>query len=312
MYGNGPRLSVLTQAGPFNPATPARRPQGARRRGIAPGLFVANPDKSDDEGSSPRSPTRGSPITTSSSSSGRAGGPVLPAGAASQCIARGGLATVPAPQSSQIPSPASFHSPHDYEPTPPPTASPVRLQPSPQPERHARRAFTTPVQDNFARPTHEPRTASGSSVLHGHPPSSPSRALPLLPSPPLRSAQPSVVPSSAPPQNAPLVPPPLYPTPSSIRSHPDYLQRRRDEHTASPEKAMSPATHTSEGRVTVMGINSPEASYRIRSGSVQNMVRLQVTTDNEQFTLVDITGMQTAEAIRESVFSKVSTEARAS
>jgi len=73
---------------------------------------------------------------------------------------------------------------------------------------------------------------------------------------------------------------------------------------------MSPATHTSEGRVTVMGINSPEASYRIRS--VQNMVRLQVTTDNEQFTLVDITGMQTAEAIRESVFSKVSTEARAS
>jgi mitogen-activated protein kinase kinase kinase len=46
---------------------------------------------------------------------------------------------------------------------------------------------------------------------------------------------------------------------------------------------------------------------RARSGSLAGQKKLlQVTMDNEQFTLVDISGMHTPEAIMERVFSKVS------
>ena len=46
---------------------------------------------------------------------------------------------------------------------------------------------------------------------------------------------------------------------------------------------------------------------RARSGSVQgSKIRVQATIDNESFTTVDITGMQTAEGIKDRLFSKVS------
>lgn len=73
---------------------------------------------------------------------------------------------------------------------------------------------------------------------------------------------------------------------------------------ASPESALSPAgtidSTRSYGSMEIGG-------SRARSGSVQSSkIRVQVTTDNESFTTVDITGMQTAEGIKERVFSKVS------
>lgn len=65
---------------------------------------------------------------------------------------------------------------------------------------------------------------------------------------------------------------------------------------SSPEEAFSPVAENNGGGV------------RGRSGSFNASAKrlLQVTTDNEQFTLVDITGMNTAEAIRDRIFSKVS------
>jgi mitogen-activated protein kinase kinase kinase len=65
---------------------------------------------------------------------------------------------------------------------------------------------------------------------------------------------------------------------------------------SSPEEALSPSVEGGNG----MG--------RARSGSFNAAAKrlLQVTTDNEQFTLVDITGMNTADAIRDRIFSKVS------
>lgn len=68
---------------------------------------------------------------------------------------------------------------------------------------------------------------------------------------------------------------------------------------------MSPVRNDSESVRTIASFGSSDMGSR-RSGSVQGMIRLQVTTDNEQFTLVDITGTQTPEAIKERVFSKVS------
>ncbi|GMK59258.1 hypothetical protein CspeluHIS016_0702730 [Cutaneotrichosporon spelunceum] len=48
----------------------------------------------------------------------------------------------------------------------------------------------------------------------------------------------------------------------------------------------------------------PSNGNRQRSGSVQR-ARLQATTDNEQFVVVDITGIHTSEGIRERLFSKL-------
>lgn len=68
---------------------------------------------------------------------------------------------------------------------------------------------------------------------------------------------------------------------------------------SSPEEGLSPVVEGGSG-------------FRARSGSFNASAKrlLQVTTDNEQFTLVDITGMNTAEAIRDRIFSKVSTPAQ--
>ncbi|ORX33974.1 hypothetical protein BD324DRAFT_637857 [Kockovaella imperatae] len=179
-------------------ASSIRRPLGARRRGMAPGLFIANPDNSDEE-YSPTSPI--SPLATSSSSSGQ-------------------HATVPAPQSAPLASPL-------LPPLPPP-----------QPERHLRRAQTTPIPEP---PRHEQRPSLGSS--------SPSRALPPLPSPPISSPDPARV--------------------------------------TSPSDMVSPS------------------SSRARSGSLLGKIRVQATVDNESFTTVDITGMQSAEGIKDKIFSKL-------
>lgn len=78
---------------------------------------------------------------------------------------------------------------------------------------------------------------------------------------------------------------------------------------ASPESALSPVNTIDSGR----SFGSLEVGGRARSGSVQSSkVRVQVTTDNESFTTVDITGMQTAEGIKERVFSKVSHQDKSS
>lgn len=51
---------------------------------------------------------------------------------------------------------------------------------------------------------------------------------------------------------------------------------------------------------------SPDESYgRRRSSSTTQRVQLQVTVDNEQFAVVDITGTTSAEAIREKMFAKL-------
>ncbi len=324
MVGVTSRLSLSTQPGPSTSTPPARRPQGARKRGATPGLFVANPDNSDDEGFSPKSPIRASPVMASSSSSGRSGVPIAPLHSGqggSPSTTRGvmpSMPTIPAPQPSPRQPASSPLTPQQSESTLTPLAAPpvppVPPQPPPQPERHMRRAFTTPTPDHSQRPIHETRTASASSAYREMPPPSPSRALPLLPSPPIRSALPSPPPtfsSSAPGYGINGPPPPSsyqQPTPSSIRSHPEYLQRtqHKDNRSDSPEDVISPATNTSDGGRSMASYVSSDLGSRMRSGSTQSMVRLQVTTDNEQFTLVDITGMQTPEAIKERVYSKVS------
>ncbi len=70
---------------------------------------------------------------------------------------------------------------------------------------------------------------------------------------------------------------------------------------------ISPTTIVSEGgRSFASGGSSESIATRARSGSSASLKRLlQVTMDNEQFTLVDITGMNTADAILERIFSKV-------
>ncbi|KAK4686856.1 mitogen-activated protein kinase kinase kinase, partial [Tremellales sp. Uapishka_1] len=251
--------------------TPARRPQGARRRAHIPGLFIANPDNSDEERerSSIRSARSGSgsasPIT------GRMNPlPSIPTSSSSP------LPTIPAPNSSPLPTVSTF-------------SSSVPPQPPPQPTRH----FTTPV------PSRPHETSSHAA------PASPTRALPPLPpisasarsaSPPSHITIPS--PQAGPhsthtPHSLPPLPPPNYPPPSPYDNRPrnNYPHIQTLDRIASPEDMLSPAS-SDVGRA--------------RSGSLQNLkTLLQVTTDNEQFTLVDITGVATAEGIRERVFSKL-------
>ncbi|WWD21625.1 hypothetical protein CI109_106111 [Kwoniella shandongensis] len=278
-----PQLSVTTQAGPSTPTPPSRRPQGARRRGIAPGLYIANPDNSDDDGSPPKSGSQSqrspsltgvSPISIASSGRGGGGGGASsvsipqPNSPALSVKERGPLPlpSIPAPQSSPLPSISTFPTAHPSIPTPtpapisyghPPEVSPVPPQPPPQPERHLRRAFTTPIPDQPPRPQHESRTASGSNVHH-----SPSRALPPLPaipSPPPRSAIPSPQ-SGQSPSAFPSTPYPP-PTPSSSQyAHQHFIQGR----VASPENVTSPVTGSEAGSMMSVGM-----SNRNRSGSMQ-------------------------------------------
>ncbi|WVF69666.1 hypothetical protein IAT40_004445 [Kwoniella sp. CBS 6097] len=325
-----PQLHITTNhAGPST-STPPRRPLGARRRGVAPGLFVANPDNSDEEGSPPksssqsqRSPGSGSGVSPVSitSSSGRGGGSSnghgkgnfngstighIPPSGSPTLSTKGRLPipTIPAPQSSPLPSVSAFPSPQPQIPTPapstnpttlsyghPPEVSPVPPQPPPQPERHLRRAFTTPVPDlpqQPGRPSHEPRTASGSNVPR-EAPHSPSRALPPLPSPPVKASGPSPQTRSPSVASYPFLP------------HSSHLSSMTQNRVASPEDVLSPATGSEGGSTMSVGMTN-----RARSGSTQShQVRLQVTTDNEAFHLVDITGINTSEGIREKVFSKL-------
>ena len=291
-----PRLSVQTaspQAGPSSAAglnasgtgSLGRRPLGARKRGVAPGLFVANPDDSDDDGTSPTS--KASPITPGTGSgtgnsfaSGVMGNRTQqqhPTLSLNDDPPRG-LPTIPQPQTTpatpqQQPPSHSISTPNLLHATPP--------QPPPQPDRHlARRAFTSPVPPDqlHGHTQHRPNEVRhGSMGGGGHAPSSPSRgtaARPALPSPPIQSSS-----------------PPVHGTGHDTRRLPP------NPRMSSPEEALSPASGSSEN----MG--------RARAGSFNAATKrlLQVTTDNEQFTLVDITGMNTADAIRDRIFTKVST-----
>ena len=263
---SAPRLSLSTQGGP---SSPAPRPRGARKRGgLTPGLFIANPDDTDDasppaSAGSQRSPSRSSPVNGSSSLS------QLPTinDDGSPVTNENSRASVPPPLvSTAIPTTVVSEFVSPSHPVPP----------------GARRAFTTPIPEPHP---HRDRMTGG-SLSGPHPPASPMRALPALPSPPA-TAPPSIHQS----------PPSLHPsTPSSVHSQPMLQTARMD----SPELLISPSGQSE---------NSSSLGHsmgRIRSGSVSNnKVLLQVTTDNEQFTLVDVTGMNTPDAIRERIFSKV-------
>lgn len=237
---------------------------------------MANPDNSDDDGISP---VRTSPVTASSTSSGGdqpRGLPTIPQG------------NTPPPPGVHSTSTPNLLAPNATPPLPPP-----------QPDRHlARRAFTSPVppqqldqqaqsqqqqqqQQHGGRPM-EHRHGSlgggggGSHLGHTHtqqPSASPSRGTrPALPSPPTQS--------SPPPQHS-----------GGSSGHDGRPLPPNPQRMSSPEEVLSPVVEAG----------------RARAGSFNNTTkrRLQVTTDNEQFTLVDITGMNTAEAIRDRIFSKV-------
>jgi mitogen-activated protein kinase kinase kinase len=266
--GNGaiPRLSVSTapspspsqsqsQAGPSSQiGSIGRRPLGARKRGVAAGLYVANPDNSDDDGS-PVQGQSNSPIRTQSSPTATGTGRTSYEGEYR------GLPTIP------------------HQATPP--------LPPPQPDRHnqshtARRAFTTPPEaPQVPQRPHDTRHSSLSAQGQGQgqsnvPPPSPSRlSRHALPSPPTQSSPPT--------QESRRLPQPQ-PQP----------QPNPNIRMSSPEEGISPVVEGGSG-------------FRARTGSFNTSAKrlLQVTTDNEQFTLVDITGMNTAEAIRDRIFSKV-------
>ena len=300
---NSPPPARMSSPGPSTVSTvtlqpPARRPHGARRRGMTPGLFIANPDNSDEEPpQSGSTSSQRSPVTASSSSSGqrlpRNGSGSLHGEPAPSSIPipqpgggspRGGhIPSIPAPQSSPLPFISPMPSPL---PIPQHTIAPPL--PPPQPERHMRRAQTTPGPD-VGPSGHQQRPSLGSIPFTHHPPSSPSRALPPLPSPPINR---NTVPS-------PHSPSPPIPTPSSSQFNPHAPR------VSSPEDVTSPIAQSDPAKS--MGSLSSTLDSRTRSGSVLNLkIRVQATVDNESFTTVDITGMQTAEGIKDSVFSKVS------
>ncbi|EIW71137.1 hypothetical protein TREMEDRAFT_67590 [Tremella mesenterica DSM 1558] len=345
-----PRLSLSTQPGPS--LTPIRRPQGARRRGIAPGLFVANPDNSDEESSSPQriSPSKTSPLSSWSTHRNQSITSSIPVPippspqesttttqiSTSQGLQNGqniqninghtsipspvgirgnglpfGIPSIPAPLSSPLPSQAIFLTSTNNDQI----HSPVPPQPPPQPERHMRRAYTTPtatiLPTDLPRPSHEPRTASGTN-LRERPPASPSRALPPLPSPsssPMGlSGQIGQIVSSPPPMSSQpssanghaisFLPQP--PTPSSSYSSSDRPLPLSGTRVTSPEDTLSPASGSEGGR----GPNGAPMIGRARSGSMHKRL-LQVTLDGDNFTLVDITSMHTAPTIMETIFSKL-------
>lgn len=78
-----------------------------------------------------------------------------------------------------------------------------------------------------------------------------------------------------------------------------------------PSTLPTPASATSTGGSSLLNssnrVSSPDegTTTRGRSDSVQKTL-LQVTTDNEQFAVVDITGLSSSEGIRERIFSRVS------
>ena len=327
MSGMNPRLSVSTQAGPSS----VRRPPGMRKRGIAQGLFVANPDNSDDEEPtpSPMSPLRGSPVTASSSSSGKSGLSIAPlhsVSGESPSVNRGSMPFFipPPPQLSPLSSAVSISSAQSPESTALPTVHPLEAasivqpvppQPPPPSERLVRRSLTTPASANIRlRHGHEGRALSGATYTRGVSPSSAARPLPPISSPSLRPAVPPPFSAAAlvgvpsmPPYTVPAPVTPLYaPNPNQSQQDSQLRMQHLENRTASPEDVLSPVTHMSDNSNKAANNGSSATLNKMRFGSVQSMVRLQVTTDNEQFTLVDITGMETPDAIKERVFSKVS------
>jgi mitogen-activated protein kinase kinase kinase len=287
-----PRLSVSnSQAGPSTPTPPStigRRPMGARRR-VNPGLFVANPDNSDHE----TSPTRVSPTAGRTRPAGPYGsGSGLGSGSGSGTSGGGSgigpsfsslsleepsrsLPTIPEPH----PTPASALAPPQAQAqasssSPYSTVGPLSNHsssslppiPPPQPERHTRRAYTTPPVE-----PHRPQDTRHASVSGAVPSPTPHR--------------PSISPISQ-----------TSPPSSELRPLPTPTPR-----VSSPEDVLTPATTNSDGGRSII------MEGRGRSNSTSNhRTLLQVTTDNEQFTLVDITGMNTSDAIRERIFSRVS------
>lgn len=159
---------------------------------------------------------------------------------------------------------------HEHRPMPP--------LPPPQPERHMRRAYTAPNAEQAPKLHIEQRSTTGPG--RDPPPASPTRALPPLPG--IRAATiPSPTNQSLSQPTYSVSPPTSLPTPASATSTPSLLS-------------------------TANRVSSPDDGQngRQRSDSVQKTL-LQVTTDNEQFAVVDITGIYTPEAIRERIFSKV-------
>lgn len=316
-----PRLSVSTNptgsiSSPSTPGSSVRgRPHGARKRIPVQGLFVANPDE--DDVSPKSSPVRSSPVTASSSGSGGRTISTLQSSmtsnASSSSQLRLGASSVLGTVYPSVPAPntpvTAFPSPHPAPPTPsnlqyPSSSSSGPPQPPPHPDRHFHRAFTAPPVENGPIRPHDTRHAS----LSGVPPSSPTRHLPALPSPPLHPTQrhaPSPISSNT---NS------NHPPPNSIYSQPDASGSRPQLHhlhtllkSTSPDEMLHSAQGSaSESGRSFQSLGSSESVVtRPRAGSITSKVLLQVTTDNDQFSVVDITGMHTAEAILERVFSKV-------
>lgn len=168
------------------------------------------------------------------------------------------------------------------------SSRPMPPQPPPQPERHRDfsqkpRAFTTPTMERERGTIGDARVNS----IYREQPGSPNRALPPLP--PMKAQS---VPSPTAGQLNQL-------HGSSPSNHPGHFH---------PPHLFPPTPPTPAGP-SLTRVSSPDDALHVpdrrqRSNSMFKVL-LQVTTDNEQFSIVDITGVHTAEAIRERIFSKV-------
>ncbi|BEI89689.1 uncharacterized protein CcaverHIS019_0210510 [Cutaneotrichosporon cavernicola] len=313
------------------------RPVGARQR-QGP-LVIANPDDSDNEDEP--SPTHVSPLRVSPVRPSAAGG-ASKSSDSSNLDRNCTPVTEPVPivvpnaastSSGSLPSPGNAYPtttliPNGHSPAPssgspnatrqialpqPPYSSPPLLSgggephrgipppPPPQPERHrmmvGRRAQSSPTDQTSTLSVYmDPRRPSG---FEGPTPTSPGRALPTIPTYPIRS---QTVPSPTYTSANADHPPPYDPSPPV--STPSIVSPPVTRSTASNS---SSSLHSMDGN----RVGSPDDSRlgstggnRQRSGSVQR-ARLQATTNNEQFVVVDITGIHTSEGIRERLFSKL-------
>lgn len=171
----------------------------------------------------------------------------------------------------------------------------------PIPEQHVRRppahAFVTRSHTSPTDQTSTHLEPSRFTTFEG--PASPGRALPTLPTQPIRSAS---------------VPSPTYRSANADRPPPYNASPHLPASSIVPLPGMVTVASTSSSSLHSMGVNridspddsrlGPSNGNRQRSGSVQR-ARLQATTDNEQFVVVDITGIHTSEGIRERLFSKL-------
>jgi hypothetical protein len=101
----------------------------------------------------------------------------------------------------------------------------------------------------------------------------------------------------------------IYTQPEASGSRPHLQHLHTLLKSNSPDDITSPGQGSEGGRSFASLGSSESITTRARSASVQtHKVLLQVTMDNESFSVVDITGMHTADAILERVFSKVSSD----